>query len=194
MFANGRIGTVLAAALTLGAVAPSQVGLKDITADAVTKATIRNIHTGDVAALTDGRVPDDAMSAEALAWEGVGMVTVSWPDSVRLVRIRAFVTGVNRYRIFGYAGGGFSDRGDREGVETAVYGREDVVPRGTSGWWDIPFPPDMAIDNLSFQVIDGGAIYEMRFFGLEESRQGMLGCRGLATTPAGASHDPDPGD
>lgn len=192
MFPDSRIGTLLAAALTLGAVAPGRVGLKDITADAVSRATIRNIHTGHVAALTDGRVPDDDISADALAWEGVGMVAVSWPDSVHLVRVRAFVTGVNRYRIFGYAGGGFSDRGDREGVETAVYGREDVVPAGTNGWWDIPFPSDRAIDNLSFQVIDGGAIYEMRFFGVDESRQGMLGCRGLATRPAGAVPDGDP--
>ncbi len=191
--AGGRIGAVLTAALTLGAVGPGQVGLKDITADAVTRATIRNIHTGDVARLTDGHTPEDDPSAGALGWEGVGMVAVSWPDSVRLAQIRVYVTGVSRYRVFGYLGGGFSARGDREGPETAIYGRQDVVPADSSGWWDISFAADAAIDNLSFQVVDGGAIYEMRFLAVSDTHQGMFGCRGL-TTASGVADHIAPGD
>lgn len=175
----GRLGTTLAAALAIGAVLPEQSGTRDITADAVTRATVRNIYKGEVSIITDGHTPDDDGLAGALSWEGVGMVTVSWPDTVRLSRIQAYVSGVNRYRIFGYLGGGFSDRGDREGTETAAYGGENIIPAGTSGWWDITPAADVAIDNLSFQVIDGGAIYEMRFFAVSEPAQGRFGCRGL---------------
>ncbi|MBT6144965.1 MAG: hypothetical protein HOH74_06025, partial [Gemmatimonadetes bacterium] len=81
----------------------------------------------------------------------------------------------------GYLGGGFSDRGDREGGETAAFGGADIIPAGTNGWWDIPLEPDAAIDNLSFQVIDGGAIYEMRFLALSEPAQSMFGCHGSTT-------------
>ncbi len=170
----GRLGTTLAAALAIGAVLPEQSGTRDITADAVTRATVRNIYRGEVSSLTDGHAPDDDGLAGALSWEGLGMVTVSWPDTVRLSRIQAYVSGVSRYRIFGYLGGGFSDRGDREGTETAASG-------GASGWWDITPAADVAIDNLSFQVIDGGAIYEMRFFAVGEPAQGGFSCRGLTS-------------
>jgi len=169
---------LLIAALVVGAAAP-ELAKVDITPDAVTMATTRNLWTGDVGRLTDGRTPDEDPEASALTWEGVGLVAVSWPDTVRLARIHVYHHDMTRYRVFGYLGGSFNAHGDRVGVESAVYGREDRAPTADTGWLDISFPPESPIDNLSFQVIDGAAIYEMQFFGPgDEQVRPWLSCSG----------------
>ena len=79
-------------------------------------------------------------------------------------------------RLFAYAGGGFTQEGHRVGIETAAYGREDMVPPGTTGWYEIPCNPEHPVDNISFQVIGGAVIYEMRFLAPDGTarRPGML--------------------
>jgi hypothetical protein len=169
----------LIAAFVVGAAAPEYSARSDITPDAVTMATTRNLWTGEVAWLTDGRTPDTDPGAGALKWEGVGLVAVSWSDTVRIERIRVYLGDMTRYRVFGYLGGHFNQRGDRVGVETAVYGREDMVSAEKTGWYDISFPPETPIDNLSFQVIDGAAIYEIQILGPDdESHKPRLACGG----------------
>lgn len=104
-------------------------------------------------------------------------MAVSWPDTVQLARIQVYVGKMARYRVFGYLGGGFSEEGHREGVETAVYGLQGEAQEGSEGWLDIPFGQEHAIDNLSFQVVDSAAIYEMRFLGPgDEVLQPRLAC------------------
>ena len=167
--------------------APEDSGLTDITPDAVTMATTRNPWTGDVAWLTDGRTPDQDPKAPAVEWDWIGLLAVSWPDTVRLAKIRVYLGQMDQYKLFGYRGGGFSEDGERVGVETAVYGRQDSVPAGRTGWCDIPFDPQHPVDNISFTVIGGAAIYEMRFLGPqgEPVRPGVACGRRWQRPPSG---------
>ena len=125
----------------------------------------RNLWTGDVAWLTDGRTPDENPDAPAFEWEWIGLLAVSWPDTVRLATIQVYLGEMEHYRVFGYAGGSTTEDGLRVDVETAAYGREDVVPSAITGWYDIPCDPEFPVDNISFQVIGGAVIYEIRFLG-----------------------------
>ncbi len=136
---------------------------RDITPDAVTMATTHNLWTGDVASLTDGRTPDKHPDATAFEWDWIGLLAVSWPDTVRLATIRVYIGTMDQYRVFGYLGGGFTEEGFRVGVETSVYGHEGVVPAGVTGWYEITCSPEFAIDNISFQVVGGAVIYEIEF-------------------------------
>ena len=138
-------------------------GTTDITPDAVTMATTHNMSTGEVAYLTDGRIPDRDSLAPAFTWNWIGLLAVSWPDTVHLAKIRVYLGEMSSYRLFGYSGGGFTEEGYRVGVETAAFGLENVVPPGTTGWYEITCAPEVAIDNLSFQVIGGAVMYEMQF-------------------------------
>ena len=150
--------------------------VQDITPDAITMATSRNFWTGDAAWLTDGRTPDKDPQAPAFEWDWIGLLAVSWPEPVRLSGVRVYLGEMSRYRLFAYAGGGFTQEGHRVGIETAAYGREDMVPPGTTGWYEIPCNPEHPVDNISFQVIGGAVIYEMRFLAPDGTarRPGML--------------------
>ena len=137
----------------------------DITFDAVTMATTHNRWTGDLAWLTDGQTPDNNPQAQAVEWVWIGLVAVSWPDTVRLERVRVYLGELRTYRLFGYVGGGFTEDGLRFGEELPAYGWEKAVPEGATGWYDIPCASKEPVDNISFQVIGGATIYEMQFFG-----------------------------
>jgi hypothetical protein len=50
-------------------------------------------------------------------------------------------------------------------VQVPVYSREGIVPVGAEGWYDIPCPADVSIDNLGFQVVGGATLYEVQFLG-----------------------------
>lgn len=158
-----RSCALLIAAVSVSLAAAEILALTDITPDAVTMATTRNPWTGEVAWLTDGRTPDGDPEAPAVRWEWIGLLAVSWPEPVRLAKIRVYLGELGRYRVFGYMGGSFDQDGERVGVETAVYGRQDLVPAGSTGWCDISFPQEPPVDNISFQVIGGAVVYEMQF-------------------------------
>lgn len=166
MRSAGKIASaLLIAGLVVVLAALETFAVRDITPDAITMATTRNLWTGDVAWLTDGRTPDEDPDAPAFEWEWIGLLAVSWPDTVRLAKIRVYLGEMEHYRVFGYAGGSTTEDGLRVDVETAAYGREDVVPSGSTGWYDIPCDPEFPVDNISFQVIGGAVIYEIRFLG-----------------------------
>ena len=137
--------------------------LKDLTPDAVTMATTSNPWTGEVAWLTDRRTPDTDPEAAAVQWNWIGLLAVSWPDTVRLGAIRVYLGELHTYRVFGYLGGGFSENGLRLGEELAVYGWEKTAPEGVAGWYEIPCESETAVDNISFQVIGGATVYEIQF-------------------------------
>ena len=179
---------VVAAVATLvggTALAPAALAGEDITTDATTMATTRNLWTGESAWLTDGRTPDADPEAPAFTWEWVGLLAACWPDTVRLEAIQVYLGTMGRYRVFGYLGGGFTEDGMREGIDTPAFAAQGAVPPGTEGWHEIPCDPDTLIDNLSFQVLDGAVIYEMRFVAPGGApaqpglvRRGLLGMRG----------------
>ena len=177
MRSAGRIvSALLIAGLVVVLAALETFAVRDITPDAITMATSRNFWTGDAAWLTDGRTPDKDPQAPAFGWDWIGLLAVSWPDPVRLSGVRVYLGEMSRYRLFAYAGGGFTQKGYRVGIETAVYGREDIVPPGTTGWDEIPCNPEHPVDNISFQVIGGAVIYEMQFLSPNGSarRPGIL--------------------
>jgi hypothetical protein len=138
---------------------------KDITFDAVTMATTHNVWMGEMAWLTDGRTPDTDSEAQAVQWVWIGLLAVSWPDTVRLETVRVYLGELHTYRLFGYVGGSFTEEGLRLGEELPAYGWEKMTPEGLSGWYDIPCASPSPIDNISFQVIGGATIYEMQFLG-----------------------------
>jgi hypothetical protein len=162
---RGVVSALGLASLFLALVPTGALATMDLTPDAVTMATTRNLWTGDVAWLTDGRTPDEDPHALAFEWNWIGLLAVSWPDTVRLASIRVYLGKMGQYRIYGYAGGHFTEEGYRVGADTAVFGLADSVPAGSSGWYDIPCEPEFSVDNISFQVIGGATIYEMQFLG-----------------------------
>ena len=179
--ANGTAG-VIGVCLVLATAARAT---EDITVDATTMATTRNLWTGEAAWLTDGRTPDQDPEAPAFTWEWVGLLAVSWPDTVRLEAIRVYLGAMGSYHVYGYLGGGFTEDGMREGGETPAFAVRGAVPAGTKGWYEIPCSPENPIDNLSFQVLQGAILYEMRFLAPGGApvqpglvKRGLLGVRG----------------
>ena len=160
---NKRIMAVSVGGILIIAMAAEIFAFKDLTVDAVTMATTHNPMSGEVAWLTDARTPATDPQAPAVAWDWIGLLAVSWPDTVRLATIRVYLGELHTYRVFGYVGGGFTKDGLRLGEELPVYGWEKSTPKGITGWYDIPCSMHDPIDNLSFQVIQGATIYELQF-------------------------------
>lgn len=152
-----------AAAILIVCAALEVSALRDITLDAVTMATVTNSPVGELAWLTDGRTPATDPQAPGVQWEWTGLVIVSWPDAVDLGSIQVYLGELRLCRISGYLGGGFTEEGQRLGEAEAAFDCEAVPPEGTTGWYEIPCASDEPIDNLSFQVVGGAVIYEMRF-------------------------------
>lgn len=137
----------------------------DLTPDAVTRATTLNPSIGDVAWLTDGRTPDSDSGALPFEWVAAGLVAVAWPEPIHLATIRVYLGDMERYAVYGYLGGSFTENGQRVDVETPAYSKEGLVPIDAGGWFDIPCRSDVLIDNIGFQVIGGAVLYEMQFLG-----------------------------
>ena len=137
----------------------------DLTVDAVTRATTLNPSVGEVAALTDGRTPDQDPEAPAFSWSSIGLLAVGWPSPVHVATLRIYVGQMQRYAVYGYLGGSYTDTGQRLDVETPVYSKEGIVPLDANGWYEIPLPADQAVDNLGLQLIGSATLYEFQFLG-----------------------------
>jgi len=175
-------------ALGLALLAPSSLSATDLTVDAVTRATTANPMVGDVASLTDGRTPDDDPEAPAVEWSGVGLLIVAWPQPVRLATIRMYVVNVDRYGVYGYLGGSYTDTGQRLEVDTPAFLREGLVPVDVEGWYSITCDPEVSIDNLGLQVLGSALVYEVQFLGpdgtaIQSASFGTIK-RGVASTPS----------
>ena len=157
------LSAVLVACAFIFWAAQELFSFQNITPDAVTMATTSNFWTGEVSWLTDGRIPATDPEAAAMQWDWIGLLAVSWPDTVHLATIRVYLGELNAYRIFGYLGGGFSAKGMRLGDEAAVFGLQATAPEGVAGWYEIPINAAGAVDNISFQVVGGATIYELEF-------------------------------
>lgn len=138
---------------------------QDLTVDAVTRATVLNPSTGDVAALTDGRLPDTDPTAPAFGWPVAGFLVVEWPQPVLVEQVRVYLGEMDRYAVYGYLGGSFNDTGQRVGVQTPAYSREGLWPGVEAGWFDMPIPAPVEIDNMGIQFTGGARIYEIQFVG-----------------------------
>jgi len=159
MFLGAVAATVVLAAGLVPAVA------QDLTVDVVTRATELNPRTGDVAALTDGRLPDTDPAAPAFGWPTAGFLVVEWPQPVQLAKIRLYLGEMDRYAYYGYLGGTFNSTGQRIGETVPVYTREGLWPGLATGWFDIDIAATAQIDNMGIQFTGGAVIYEIQFVG-----------------------------
>jgi hypothetical protein len=137
----------------------------DITPDAVTRATTLNTSIGDVSVLTDRRTPDSDPDASPFQWRSLGLLVVEWPESIYLATIRIYIGDMDRYAVYGYLGGYFTETGQRVDVETPSYTREGLVPVDAVGWYDIPCSSDILIDNIGIQISGGATLYEIQLLG-----------------------------
>ncbi len=137
----------------------------DLTADAVTAATTLNPVVGEVGALFDGRTPDTDPAAPNVMWGGAGLLRVSWPRPVALAKIRVYMGLMERYTVYGYLGGSFSDTGQRQGVEEPLWAVSGLAPLEENLWFDLPCRPDLPIDNLGLSMSGRATLYEVRFLG-----------------------------
>jgi len=147
----------------LALLAHSSLTAGELQIDAVTRATTANPMMGNVSALMDGLTPDDDPAAPAVQWSGVGLLLVEWPEPVHLATIRMYVVDVDRYGVYGYLGGSFTDKGQRLEVFSPVLIREGLVPVGDGGWHSITCDPEVPIDNLGLQVTGSAVVYEIDF-------------------------------
>lgn len=137
----------------------------DLTVDAVTRATTLNPSVGDLAVLTDGKTPDQDPNAAAFSWSSMGLLAVEWPAPVQVAAIRVYLGEMQRYAVYGYVGGRFTDTGQRVEVETPVFSKEGLVPLDAVGWYEIRLPADKVVDNLGIQLVGTTVLYEIQFLG-----------------------------
>ena len=137
----------------------------DLTADAVSAATSLNPVIGVITWLFDGQTPPTDPAAGAVEWGGAGLLRVTWPRPVMLARIRVYLGLMERYTVYGYQGGGFSDTGQRVDVEEPVWTTSGLAPLETDRWFDIPCKPGIAVDNIGLSMVGRTVIYEMQFLG-----------------------------
>jgi hypothetical protein len=157
--------TGLAAAVVLALSGVSMAGAAgDLTVDVVTRATELNPRNGELAALTDGRIPETDPDAPAFGWGAGGFLVVEWPQPVLLVKIRFCLGQMDRCAYYGYLGGSFNSTGQRIGVNPPLYSRE-AVPRVTSGWFEVAIPEPGLIDNLGIQFTGATQLFEVEFVG-----------------------------
>ncbi|MCY3788128.1 MAG: hypothetical protein OXH63_05005, partial [Gemmatimonadetes bacterium] len=75
---------------------------RNITPDAVTRATIWNSHEGDPDVLGDGKVPQDA-NALPFIWKTKGILVFAWEEPLQLEKLRIYVGAIgNNYQVRAY--------------------------------------------------------------------------------------------
>ena len=114
---------------------------RNITPDAVTRATIWNSHEGDLDVLGDGKVPQDA-DALPFTWKTKGILVFAWEEPLQLEKLRVYVGAIgNDYQVRAYLGGRLDETGtlrEPEGVQTALI---EENARAVDQWIEIYFPP-----------------------------------------------------
>ena len=141
------ISAIVALLLFLGAAS------RNITPDAVTRATIWNSHEGDPDVLGDGKVPQDA-DALPFTWKTKGILVFAWEEPLQLEKLRIYVGAIgNDYQVRTYLGGRLDETGtlrEPEGVQTALI---EENARAVGQWIEIYFPPDTMADNLELWTL-----------------------------------------
>ena len=134
---------------------------RNITPDAVTRATIWNSHEGDLDVLGDGKVPQDA-GALPFTWKTKGILVFAWEEPLQLEKLRVYVGAIgNDYQVRAYLGGRLDETGtlrEPEGVQTALI---EENARAVNQWIEIYFPPDTMADNLELWTLGPTVFYEV---------------------------------
>ncbi len=137
---------------------------RNITPDAVTRATIWNSHEGELDVLGDGKVPQDA-DALPFTWTTKGILVFAWEEPLQLKKLRIYVGAIgNNYEVRAYLGGRLDETGtlrEPEGVQTALL-QENA--RAVDQWIEIYFPPNTAADNLELWTLGPTIFYEVEIY------------------------------
>ncbi len=137
---------------------------RNVTPDAVTRATIWNSHEGDPDVLGDGKVPQDA-DALPFTWKTKGILVFAWEEPLRLEKLRIYVGAIgNNYQIRAYLGGRLDDTGtlrEPEGVQTA---RIEENARVVDQWLEVYFPAETMADNLELWTLGPTVFYEVEIY------------------------------
>lgn len=137
---------------------------RNITPDAVTRATIWNSHEGDPAVLGDGKVPQDA-DALPFTWKTKGILVFAWEEPLQLEKLRIYVGAIgNDYQVRTYLGGHLDETGtlrEPEGVQTALI---EENARAVDQWIEIYFSSDTMADNLELWTLGPTVLYEVEIY------------------------------
>ncbi len=137
---------------------------RNITPDAVTRATIWNSHEGDLGVLGDSKVPQDA-DALPFIWTTKGILVFAWEEPLQLEKLRIYVGAIgNNYQIRTYLGGCLDETGtlrEPEGMQTALI---EENARAVDQWIEIYFPPATMADNLELWTMGPTVFYEVEIY------------------------------
>lgn len=140
------------------------------TPDAVTRATTFNEYVGDLAALFDGKHPDNDTSSASFTWQAKGILVFEFPAPVELAQFRVYIGEPSgRYTLKAYLGGRTTDDGagrDPVGELKATVEMEDAP---ANQWVTFELPPGTVTDNLEFWAIGRSEFYEVELLGPEET-------------------------
>ena len=144
------------------AAALSFAASRNISPDAVSRATTYNSSEGDVAWLSDGEVPPDNPDARAFIWHTKGILAFEWEESLPLERVRIRVGAVdNDYQIRTYLGGRLDESGvvrDPEGERTATLEEHSRTP---NVWVEMELLDGTMADNLELRTFGPTDFFEV---------------------------------
>ncbi len=158
-----RYASALVALLLALAVSPALAGSsRNVSLDAVTRATIWNSFSGDLAVLNDGQVPPEAPDTPPFVWMTKGILVFEWDGVVPLEKVRIYVGDVgNDYQIRTYVGGRLDRTGtlrDPEGEQTAFI---EVGDRVVDQWVEVLLPEETRADNIELWALGPTVFYEV---------------------------------
>lgn len=137
---------------------------RNITPDAVSRATTWNSHEGDLDVLGDGKIPPNA-DALPFTWTTKGILVFAWGEPLQLEKLRLYIGSIgNNYQVRAYLGGHLDETGtlrEPEGMQTAL--REENA-RAVDQWLEIYFPPATMADNLELWTLGPTVFYEVEIY------------------------------
>ena len=138
---------------------------RNIAPDAVSRATIWNSHSGDLADLSDGKAPPVDADARPFVWGTKGILVFEWTDPLALDRVRIYVGEIgNNYQIRAYLGGRLDETGtlrDPEGKQTAFV---EENARVVNQWLEISLPEGTLADNIELWSLGSTVFYEVEIY------------------------------
>ena len=141
----------------------------NVSPDAVTRATVWNRYEGDLAFLGDGKVPPIDADAEALVWQGGGVLVFEWDEPLTLEKVRVYIGEIgNNYAVDAYLGGRLDESGairEPEGVQTAHV--EDNA-RVVGQWTEVFFPEGTVADNIELLALGSIAFFEVEIYAFSD--------------------------
>lgn len=140
-----------------------QAASRNLAPDALSRATIWNSYTGELAALNDGLVPPG--EAAVFFWHTKGILTFSWEGEVPLEKVRLYVGEIgNDFQLRCYRGGQLDETGAVREPEGQRTGLVEDHSRLVNAWVEIPFAEGVVADNIEVRSLGSVEIYEVEIY------------------------------